>query len=150
MRHAGHCAALHGAWARPHHQHVVVPWTSAGCVPEVGVQRGESGAQYAHGRTFASIFSAPHPQIHVSVVMPGLVATDFATHARGSTGPVPPPGPIGSPMKPQTAQEVAVVVADVIDRPVAEVYTNPASAALATRYFEDVARFEREGQSRST
>jgi hypothetical protein len=81
--------------------------------------------------------------------MPGLVATDFAMHARGSTGPVPP-GPIGSPMKPQTAQDIALVIADLIDRPVAEVYTNPASAALAARYFEDVARFEREGQSRQS
>jgi hypothetical protein len=26
------------------------------------------------------------------------------------------------------------------------VYTNPASSAVAARYFEDVARFEREGQ----
>jgi hypothetical protein len=31
---------------------------------------------------------------------------------------------------------------------VAEVYTNPASAALATRYFEDVARFESETRDR--
>jgi short-subunit dehydrogenase len=85
-----------------------------------------------------------HPDVHLSVVMPGLVATDFATHARGSTGPVPP-GPVGSPMKPQTPEDVAVIVAGLIDRPVAEVYTNPASAALATRYFQDVARFESEG-----
>ena len=43
--------------------------------------------------------------------MPGLVATDFAEHARGSTGPVPP-GPIGSPMKPQTSEDVATIVAE--------------------------------------
>jgi len=86
-----------------------------------------------------------HPGIHVSVVMPGLVATDFASHARGSTGPMPAQ-PVGSPMKPQTAEEVAAIIADVIDRPVAEVYTNPASPALAARYFEDVARFEAEAR----
>jgi len=38
---------------------------------------------------------------------------------------------------------------DVWDHPVAEVYTNPASAELARRYFEDVARFESETRDRS-
>ncbi len=85
-----------------------------------------------------------HPGIHVSVVMPALVTTDFARHATGSTGAVPPAGPVGSPMKPQSPEEVATIVADLIDRPVAEVYTNPASRALAARYFEDVGRFEAE------
>ena len=89
-----------------------------------------------------------HPDIHVSLVMPGLVATDFAKNARGSTGPMPP-GPIGSPMKPQTPEEVATVVANLVDNPVAEVYTNPASAAMASHYFEDVARFEAEAQART-
>jgi short-subunit dehydrogenase len=88
-----------------------------------------------------------HPDIHVSLVMPGLVATDFARHARGSTGPIPP-GPIGSPMQPQTPEAVATIVADLIDHPRAEVYTNPASAELAARYFDDVGRFERESQIR--
>ena len=89
-----------------------------------------------------------HPGIHVSLVMPGLVATEFARYARGSTGPIPP-GAIGSPMKPQTAEEVAAIVADVIDQPVAEVYTNPASHIVAARYFADVALFESEAESRS-
>jgi len=89
-----------------------------------------------------------HPGINVSLVMPGLVATEFARYARGSTGPVPP-GAIGSPMKPQTAEEVAVIVADVIDDPAAEVYTNPASHAVAARYLADVALFESEAESRS-
>jgi short-subunit dehydrogenase len=88
-----------------------------------------------------------HPGIHVSIVMPGLVATDFAKHARGSTGPMPP-APVGSPMKPQSAEDVATIIADLIDTPVAEVYTNPASPALAARYFEDVARFEAEANAR--
>src|SRR4030095_7224808 len=74
-----------------------------------------------------------HPGITVSLVMPGLVATEFARHARRSTRPIPP-GAIGSPMKPQTAEEVAAMVADVIDHPVAEVYTNPASQAVAARH----------------
>jgi len=89
-----------------------------------------------------------HPGINVTLVMPGLVATEFARHARGSTGPIPP-GATGSSMKPQTAEEVAAIVVDVIDHPVPEVYTNPASQAVAARYVADVALFESEAESRS-
>jgi short-subunit dehydrogenase len=79
--------------------------------------------------------------IHVTLVMPGLVTTEFAAHALWSTGAMPP-GPAGTPMTPQTPEQVATVVADVLGNPVAEVYTNPASVALAARYYEDVAAFE--------
>jgi short-subunit dehydrogenase len=89
-----------------------------------------------------------HSDIHVSLVMPGLVSTEFATHALGSTGPIPPAA-MGSPMKPQSAEEIASVVADLIEHPVAEVYTNPASRGVVNRYFDDVGRFEIEGRNRS-
>ena len=82
-----------------------------------------------------------HPGVHVSLVMPALVRTDFPLHATGSTGSVPP-GAVGSPQTPQTPEEVAVIIADLLDHPVAEVYTNPASHGLAARYFEDVGRYE--------
>jgi short-subunit dehydrogenase len=85
-----------------------------------------------------------HPGIHVSLVMPALVTTDFPLHATGSAGAVPP-GAIGSPQTPQTPQDVAVIVADLLDHPVAEIYTNPASRALAARYFDDVGRYEADG-----
>jgi hypothetical protein len=42
----------------------------------------------------------------------------------------------------QSVEQVADVVARVIEHPVAEVYTNPASAEMAKRYFEDVAAYE--------
>ena len=88
--------------------------------------------------------AASHPGIHVSLVMPGIVATDFARNALGGAMTGPPPLAAGAPggMKPQTAEEVAAVIADLIAHPVAEVYTNPASAAIARRYYEDVAAFE--------
>jgi NADP-dependent 3-hydroxy acid dehydrogenase YdfG len=82
------------------------------------------------------------PDIHVSLVMPGLVSTEFARNAVGSTGGAPPPWVAGGPMQPQTAQEVASAIAGVIEHPVAEIYTNPASAAMARLYFEDVGAFE--------
>jgi len=41
-------------------------------------------------------------------------------------------------MKPQTAEEVADAVAEVIAHPRPEIYTNPASPEMARRYFEDL------------
>ncbi|HEX9940424.1 MAG TPA: SDR family NAD(P)-dependent oxidoreductase [Thermoanaerobaculia bacterium] len=84
---------------------------------------------------------ASHPSIHVSLVMPGLVSTGFARNALGSTGAVAAP-PAG-PMKPQTPEEVAAMIESLIEHPVAEIYTNPASPAMARRYFEDVEAFEK-------
>ena len=78
-----------------------------------------------------------------AIVMPGLVSTEFAKNALGSTGATAPPwNPGSSGMKPQTAEEVADAVAGLVEHPVAELYTNPISAPMAKRYFEDVGAFE--------
>jgi short-subunit dehydrogenase len=81
------------------------------------------------------------PGIHISLVMPGIVLTDFAKNALGGT---PGPGtlPPGSPMKPQTVDEVAAAIVRLIEHPAPEIYTNPASPELARRYYEDVGAFE--------
>jgi short-subunit dehydrogenase len=81
---------------------------------------------------------ARNPDIHVTLVMPGMVATDFALNARNA----PANSSVAAGPQVQTIEEVADVIASVIDEPVAEVYTNPASAAMARRYFEDVRAFE--------
>jgi NADP-dependent 3-hydroxy acid dehydrogenase YdfG len=86
--------------------------------------------------------SRTYPQIRVSTIMPGLVSTEFARNALGSSSASAPPWTPGSAMKPQTAEEVAEAIAAVIEHPTAEVYTNPASAPMAQRYFEDVGAFE--------
>jgi|SRR5438132_8894900 len=86
--------------------------------------------------------AAKYPEIHVSLVMPGLVSTEFARNAIGSTSATAPPWTPSTSMKPQSAEEVAAAIAGVIERPVAELYTNPASTAIVQRYFEDVAAFE--------
>jgi NADP-dependent 3-hydroxy acid dehydrogenase YdfG len=86
--------------------------------------------------------AARYPDIHVSLIMPGLVSTEFARNALGSASATAPPWTPGTPMKPQTAEEVAAAIAGVIEHPVAELYTNPVSAPLAQRYFEDVGAFE--------
>jgi short-subunit dehydrogenase len=131
--------------------HIINMSSFLGRVPVATPRSAYSAAKAALNSLTANLrvdLRRTHPAINVSLVMPGLVATEFARHARGSTGPVPP-GAIGSPMKPQTAEEVAAIVADLIDHPVPEVYTNPASHAVATRYFDDVALFESEAESRS-
>jgi short-subunit dehydrogenase len=85
-----------------------------------------------------------HPGIHVSLVMPGVVTTDFARNVRGDVRPpINAAAPGGSPMNPQTPEEVAALIVEVIDNPVAEVYTNPASGELARRYYADIGAFER-------
>jgi len=81
-----------------------------------------------------------HPEIHVSLVMPGLVATEFASNVIGTPSAAPPPWIAGGAMKPQSAEEVADAIANVIEHPRAEVYTNPASADMAKRYFEELAK----------
>jgi hypothetical protein len=45
----------------------------------------------------------------------------------------------------QTVEAVADIIAGVIEHPVAEVYTNPASAGMAKEYFADVAAYEAKG-----
>ena len=85
-----------------------------------------------------------YPEIHVSLIMPGVVTTDFARNVRGEARHPMSASALGaSPMHPQTAEEVAARIADVIRNPVAEVYTNPASAEIARRYYADVDSFER-------
>ncbi len=76
--------------------------------------------------------------VEVSTVMPGLVATDFARNVIGTPSAAPPPWTPGAAMKPQTAEEVADAVADLIEHPRAEIYTNPASPDMARWYFEQL------------
>jgi NAD(P)-dependent dehydrogenase (short-subunit alcohol dehydrogenase family) len=83
-----------------------------------------------------------YPRIHVSLVMPGVVKTDFARNALGGTPPMPPGG--RPSMIPQTPEEVAEMVWALIGNPKAELYTNPASPETARRYYQDVGAFEDE------
>jgi short-subunit dehydrogenase len=87
-----------------------------------------------------------HPGIHVSLVMPGVVTTDFARNARGGVRPLPP-GALAANV--QSADEVAAEIVRLIAQPVPEVYTNPAQAAVVARYYADMAAFERESGPRA-
>lgn len=78
--------------------------------------------------------------VYVSVVMPGIVPTDFAVNAKYTKGPLAklPPGAI----QPQSVEQVVDVMARLIDEPRAEVFTNPAAAEVVQRYIKDVGAFE--------
>lgn len=82
------------------------------------------------------------PDIHVSLVMPGIVATDFARNALGGN-PVRPPAPGGRRLDMQTPEQVAAAIAQLLTEPRAELYTQPGQPAMALRYYEDVDAFER-------
>ena len=79
-----------------------------------------------------------HPGIHVSLVMPGVVTTDFQRNALGGT----PPVRLGASTGTQTADEAAAAIVRLIEHPAAEIYTNSALAQTAVRYFQDVGAFE--------
>ena len=76
--------------------------------------------------------------VDVSLVMPGLVSTEFARNVIGTPSTAPPQWTPNAAMKPQTADEVADAVAELIEHPRAEIYTNPASAEMARRWFEQI------------
>lgn len=80
---------------------------------------------------------AEYPKINVSLVIPGVVSTEFETNARHGTqlaAPLP---------NSQTPEEVAAVMIDLIDHPRAEVYTNPAvQLERVKQYYADIAAFE--------
>ena len=83
--------------------------------------------------------AADFPDIHVTTVMPGVVATDFGTSARHG-GPDSRQLPGAQPV-----EEVARIIADAIEQPRAEVYTRPEMQQFAAAYFgaDDVAELER-------
>jgi NADP-dependent 3-hydroxy acid dehydrogenase YdfG len=74
------------------------------------------------------------PDIKTTLVLPGVVATDFGKNAQH--------GGVDNRQLPnsQPVDEVAQVIADAIDHPRAEVYTRPEYLQRAARYFaaEDV------------
>jgi short-subunit dehydrogenase len=111
-------------------------------VPMATIRSAYSASKAALNSLTANLrmdLAAAHPGIHVTLVMPGLVATEFARNALHGTPPISPAAASSA----QSADEVASVIVGVIDRPVAEVYTSPQLAPIARRYFEDVGAFER-------
>jgi len=89
-------------------------------------------------------------KIHVTTVIPGMVQTDFATHAIGgqsATSSSQPKAPFLGPF-PRTVQsvdDVSKIICDAIysDNPPKDLFTNPAHPPLIKQYYDDVGEFER-------
>jgi NADP-dependent 3-hydroxy acid dehydrogenase YdfG len=124
--------------------HVINVSSFLGRVPLATVRSIYSASKAALNSLTANLrmdLKRDFPGIHVSLVMPAMVLTEFPRNALGGTPPMTAPPGATTP-KPQSAEEVAAAIAGVIENPVPEIYTNPASPAIARRYYEDVAAFE--------
>ena len=83
-----------------------------------------------------------HPGIQVTLVMPGLVRTDFQRNAVGGSPPIPPV------TEAQPVEEAVAAIVSAIANPVAEIYTNPRHASVVQQYFQNVGAFERAAAAR--
>ena len=146
-------APLYGMQAIvPHFQqrgtgHLVNVSSFLGRVPLAANRSAYNAAKHALNALTANLrmdLAARWPGIHVSLVMPGVVATPFAANALGAPETVALARPAG--MQPQTVEEATAAIVELLDHPRAEIYTNPASAPIARRYYEDVGAFEAEAR----
>lgn len=112
-----------------------------GKVPFAPVRSAYSAAKAAVNSLMASLrieLREELPEVRISTVLPGVVATDFglnALHGGLDSRALPFPQPV---------EEVAAMIADLIEQPRAELYTRPQMRELAGRYLgaEDVAALE--------
>jgi short-subunit dehydrogenase len=144
-------SALYGMQAIvPHFQqrgagHLINVSSFLGRVPLASHRSVYSAAKAALNSLTANLrmdLRREHPGIRVSLVMPGVVTTDFARNALGGLPPRPPAAVVAGTMRPQTPEEVGAMIAGLVDRPVSELYTNPASREVLRRYIDDVDAFE--------
>jgi NADP-dependent 3-hydroxy acid dehydrogenase YdfG len=108
-------------------------------VPFATFRSGYNAAKAALNALTANVrvdLARAHPGIQVTLVMPGLVRTEFQQNALGGSPPMPA-------VEAQPVDEAVAAIVNAIAHPVAEIYTNPSQAAIVQRYFEDVGAFER-------
>jgi NADP-dependent 3-hydroxy acid dehydrogenase YdfG len=121
--------------------HLIAVSSMLGRIPFVAVRSAYSAAKAAVNSLMTSLrleLRQELPGVHVSTVMPGVVATEFGNNARHR-------GPDSRTLPgAQSVDEVAGMIADLIERPRAELYTRPELRAFAAHYFsaEDVAALE--------
>ena len=130
----------------PHFQargrgHIINVSSMLGRVPFAPIRSVYSAAKHALNALTASLrmdLRERYPEIRVSTVSPGVVATDFGLQALG--------GGLDSREIPnaQSADEVAQVIADLIEHPRADIYTRPGMREMVAGYFaaEDMAEAE--------
>ena len=131
-------SALYGMQAvLPHFKtrgtgHIINVSSMLGRMPFAPARSAYSAAKHALNALTASLrmeLRDAYRGIHVSTVSPGVVATEFGLHALGG-------GPDSRALAAaQAVNEVADVIAGVIEEPRADVYTRPGMREMAARYF---------------
>jgi NADP-dependent 3-hydroxy acid dehydrogenase YdfG len=131
-------SALYGMQAvLPHFRkrgkgHIINVSSMLGRVPFAPFRSAYCAAKHALNSLTANLrmeLRAQHPGITVSSLHPGVVATDFGNKARhGGVDSRSLPGA-------QTAEEVAAVIAELIEKPRADVYTRPGARELVASYY---------------
>jgi len=140
-------SALYGIQAvLPHFKerrsgHIVNVSSMLGRVPFATIRSAYSAAKHALNSLTANLrmeLRVEFPAIHVTCVLPGVVATDFGKNALHG-GPDSRTLPQAQPV-----EEVAAVIADVIEKPRADVYTRPEARGMVAAYYsaEDLAELE--------
>jgi NADP-dependent 3-hydroxy acid dehydrogenase YdfG len=109
-------------------------------IPFAAIRAAYSAAKHAMNALSANLrmeLRADHPDIHVSVVHPGVVHTEFGINAKHG-------GPDNRKMPGQDPEEVAAIIAGVIETPRADVYTPPGARERVVAYYsaEDMAAVE--------
>jgi len=125
---------------RKHGHHITVSSMLAR-IPFATVRSAYSAAKAAVTSLSTSLrMEITEPDVHISTVFPGIVATEFGSNALH--------GGFDSRKLPnaQSVEEAAGVIADLIERPCAEIYTRPEGRATITRYYtaDDVSVIERQ------
>jgi len=131
-------SALYGMQAvLPHFQergrgHIVNVSSMLGRVPYVPTRSAYCAAKHALNALTACLrleLAGKYPEIHVTTVLPGVVATDFGLNSLCG-GPDSRTLPLAQP-----PEEVAEVITDAIERPRADVYTRPGLQDRVVAYY---------------
>jgi NADP-dependent 3-hydroxy acid dehydrogenase YdfG len=112
--------------------HLINVSSMLGRVPFAPIRSAYSAAKAALNSLTTNLrmeLRATHPGIKDTLVLPGVVATEFGKNALHG-GPDSRALPNAQPVA-----EVATVIADVIDSPRAEVYTRPQMREVAAGYY---------------
>ena len=145
-------SALYGMQAIvPHFQergrgHLVNVSSSLGRVPLATFRSAYNAAKAALNALTANLrmdLRRQYPEIHVSLVMPGMVTTEFARNALGGTPAVTWASRPGGAASIQNADDVAAAIESLIDSPREELYTQAGQPDTVVKYFQDVGAFER-------
>lgn len=112
--------------------HIINVSSMLGRVPMVPFRSAYSASKHflnALTANFRDAVQATHPNIQVSLVSPGIVATEFGVNAVGG-------GPDSRTLpNAQDVTQVAAVIAGVIESRKADVYTFPGAQETVARYY---------------